>query len=123
MRRYTWGTVGDLPQWNTTGNATSWTSPTDTALFYPGNSFPGKLGAYDGPVPSIRMKLWRRAQQDIEYLLLLERETGASRSQIAAALSVWSGEGGKIPGSATFDSLTPEKMRELRASIIRQIER
>ncbi|MFH1377649.1 MAG: hypothetical protein ABIH86_02745 [Planctomycetota bacterium] len=121
MRRYTWGTVGDLPQWNTTGNASSWTSPTDTALFYPGNSFPGKLGAYDGPVPSLRMKLWRRAQQDIEYLLLLERETGASRSAVADALAVWSGEGGRIRGSATFETLTPKRLNELRTSIAKGI--
>jgi hypothetical protein len=60
------GTDGVLP-WQTIGNADSWKKADELALFYPKR--PGTDG--DAPVPSVRLKAYRRGQQDVEYLTLL----------------------------------------------------
>jgi hypothetical protein len=59
------GSDGVIP-WQTIGNDQSWKQADELALFYPG----GPVGS-DRPVPSIRLKAYRRGQQDVEYLVLL----------------------------------------------------
>ncbi|MFH1131093.1 MAG: DUF4091 domain-containing protein [Pseudomonadota bacterium] len=46
----------------------------DGLLFYPGRDFifPEEDRGIDGPLPSIRLKNWRRGIQDVEYLRLAE---------------------------------------------------
>ena len=54
------GTDGVLP-WQTIGTAGSWKKADELSLFYP---------LPDGVIPSIRLKAYRRGQQDVEYLTL-----------------------------------------------------
>jgi hypothetical protein len=83
------GADGVLP-WQTIGNAESWRRADELALFYPlpGGDFGGQRrsgvregmpGAEPGVVPSIRLKAYRRGQQDIEYLQLWARVRGLPR--------------------------------------------
>ena len=83
------GSDGVLP-WQTVGNAESWMKADTLSLFYPGRG-----GSERGPIPSIRLKAFRRGQQDVEYLTLLSQATGQPRwsvgEQARASLSL-SGE-------------------------------
>ena len=65
------GTDGVLP-WQTVGNGDSWTKADTLSLLYPPRR--GKE-----PVPSVRLKAFRRGQQDVEYLTLLSLTTGEPR--------------------------------------------
>ncbi len=49
----------------------------DGLLIYPGRDsiFPSSNQGFDGPLPSIRLKNWRRGIQDVEYLVLV-RDAG-----------------------------------------------
>jgi hypothetical protein len=70
------GADGVLP-WQTIGSEESWKTADQTALFYPGP---------EGPLASIRLKAFRRGQQDVEYLVALAQALGRDRSEIAAWL-------------------------------------
>ena len=61
----TWalGSDGVLP-WQTIGRAGSWQQADTLSLFYPGP------GGDQEPAPSVRLKAFRRGQQDVEYLTL-----------------------------------------------------
>jgi hypothetical protein len=64
---------GVLP-WQTIGTAESWRKADALSLFYPSEGpKPGR------PAPSIRLKAYRRGQQDVEYLTLLSLATGEPR--------------------------------------------
>jgi hypothetical protein len=58
---WTRGAIGVLP-WQTIGTQGAWSRGESTCLFYP---------AQGGPAASIRLKAFRRGQQDVEYLTLL----------------------------------------------------
>ena len=62
----TWclGGSGVVP-WQTVGNDKSWNEADPLSLFYPATIDSG------GPLPSIRLKAFRRGQQDVEYLTML----------------------------------------------------
>jgi hypothetical protein len=67
------GTDGIIP-WQTVGKAASWERADELSLFYPGRGR-GRNGAgpaesSPGVIPSIRLKAYRRGQQDVEYLTL-----------------------------------------------------
>jgi hypothetical protein len=66
------GTDGVVP-WQTVGRAESWQQGDRLSLFYPGRV----AGA--APVASVRLKAYRRGQQDVEYLTLLSQLTGEPR--------------------------------------------
>ncbi len=64
------GADGVLP-WKTVGRESSWQKASPLALFYP---------APDGGAhPSVRLKAYRRGQQDVEYLTILAAVTGQPR--------------------------------------------
>ena len=65
------GVDGVLP-WQTIGRSESWTTADDLSLFYPSRSG-------GEPSPSIRLKAYRRGQQDVEYLTLLGQLEGEPR--------------------------------------------
>ncbi len=96
---WTLGTDGVLP-WQTVGRGDSWTKADTLSLFYP-----GRRGSE--PVPSIRLKAFRRGQQDVEYLTLLSMTTNEPRWAIAQrvreALGL-SGERGSSDVNATEDA-------------------
>jgi hypothetical protein len=72
------GADGVLP-WQTIGREKSWQTADQTALFYPR---PGKPKHQD-PLPSVRLKAFRRGQQDVEYLTALTAALGRDRAQVA----------------------------------------
>ena len=67
------GADGVIP-WQTVGTIDSWKQADELALFYPhpGRDQAGGPGTSKSlpPVPSIRLKSYRRGQQDVEYLTL-----------------------------------------------------
>ena len=73
----TWslGADGVIP-WQTVGSADSWERADELSLFYPartrGQRGSNRSDAGGGlpPIPSIRLKAYRRGQQDVEYLML-----------------------------------------------------
>jgi hypothetical protein len=72
------GADGVIP-WQTIGTVASWTNGDPLALFYPPRD--GRPGP---PSPSLRLKAFRRGQQDVEYLALWAAKSGLPRSAIAA---------------------------------------
>jgi hypothetical protein len=116
---WTLGTDGVLP-WQTIGRGDSWREADPLALFYPG--LRGKA-----PVPSVRLKAFRRGQQDVEYLTLLALTTGEPRWAVARrvreALELAGSRGGSgLPGQEDaglirFGALRPQDLWKLRVQV------
>jgi hypothetical protein len=70
---WTLGSDGVVP-WQTIGKEASWQQADPLSLFYPGSA----IGQRE-PAPSIRLKAFRRGQQDAEYLTLFAQATGQPR--------------------------------------------
>lgn len=115
---WTLGADGVLP-WQTIGEAGSWTKADELSLFYPG---------HDGgpPVPSVRLKAYRRGQQDVEYLTLFSQTTGSPRwavaSQVRETLKLagerrGTGSAGEDAGRIDYDKLAPSDLWSLRMRI------
>ncbi|HVN79073.1 MAG TPA: hypothetical protein VMW38_08750, partial [Terriglobia bacterium] len=85
MRAWCWrawvnGADGIVP-WNTVAGMGSWDHAEPLTVFYPGMKF-----GQDEPFPSIRLKAYRRGQQDVEYLVLLAQKQGWDREAVAQAV-------------------------------------
>ena len=74
------GADGIVP-WQTIGNDESWKKGDELSLFYPATKESGGK-----VVASIRLKAYRRGQQDVEYLTALCNATGRPRWDVAQAL-------------------------------------
>ena len=98
--------------------ADSWKKADELSLFYPGRD------AQEGPVPSIRLKAYRRGQQDVEYLTLLGQVKGEPRwavgERVREALHL-TGEhkiaGGEDAGVVNFARLKPQELWALRVQV------
>jgi hypothetical protein len=116
---WTRGADGVLP-WQTIGSDESWKKADELSLFYPGRD------AKEGPIPSIRLKAYRRGEQDVEYLTLLTLASGQPRwavgETVLQALRL-SGErkgtgfGGEDAGVVDFARLKPQDVWALRVQI------
>jgi hypothetical protein len=103
--------------WLAVGSTKSWRHADDTALFYP---VPG-----DGdPVPSVRLKAYRRGQQDVEYLTLLaqvlRRPRWAVAERVREALHVagkHTASGAADAGHVRYDRLRPQDVWRLRVQV------
>lgn len=116
---WTLGLDGVLP-WQTVGTDDSWKTADELSLFYP---------AKDGgpPIPSIRLKAYRRGQQDVEYLTLLTRARKEPRRSIAGRVrltlkSAWSPKGSKPGGSEDagrigYGNLSTGDLANLRGAV------
>ena len=113
------GSDGVLP-WQTIGTAESWKAADPLALFYPG------VASIEGPVPSVRLKAFRRAQQDVEYLTLYFQVADEPRWAVGSRiLEVLGGEGkrsgtgsgGEDAGRIDFDAIGPDDLAALRDRI------
>jgi hypothetical protein len=123
---WTLGSDGVLP-WLAVGNSVSWKTGEDTSLFYPARQ------GETGPTPSIRLKAYRRGQQDIEYLTLWAQQTGEPRwaigQQVRKTLHlapVRSGTGftgDEDAGVIRFGQLLPENLWSLRMRIGEALDR
>jgi hypothetical protein len=117
------GIDGVVP-WQTIGNAGSWDRADELSLLYPGR---GRAGDGPGAIPSVRLKAYRRGQQDVEYLTLwsLSRQEPrwAVGRQVRAALSLaGTREGTGIAdaedaGRIAYARLRPQDLRALRVGI------
>jgi hypothetical protein len=115
----TWlsGQDGLLP-WLAYGKSDSWDSlaKAKNAIFYP--AF--EKWDYKGCYGSLRMKSFRDGQQDAEYLNLLARKLGATRSEVRALIGPNLFEGSvettfaEDAGTISYRALTPDKLVALR---------
>jgi hypothetical protein len=114
------GVDGVLP-WQTIGDNNSWKQADTLSLFYPAPS--GWGGA---PVPSIRLKAFRRGQQDVEYLTLWSIAKGEPRwavgRRVREALGLvaerkGTGAGGEDAGVVHYGRLRPQDLAALRDRI------
>ena len=83
------GADGVLP-WQTIGTDESWRQADTLALFYPGNP-----AGYDEPIASLRLKAFRRGQQDVEYLTLFSQLKQTPRWQMGQEVRRWLGLAGE----------------------------
>ncbi len=116
---WTLGIDGVLP-WQTIGEDHSWAKADELALFYP-------VPTGGPPVPSVRLKAYRRGEQDVEYLTLYSQMTGEPRwalaEQVRKELKL-SGQrsgtgftGGEDAGRIDYGKLAPEDFSSLRNRI------
>jgi hypothetical protein len=120
------GSDGVLP-WQTIGRDASWKTADDTSLFYPARQ------GESGPTPSIRLKAYRRGEQDVEYLTLWALQTGEPRwaigQEVRKALHVAAHRAGtgftadEDAGVIRFDRLLPENLWSLRMRIGAALDR
>jgi hypothetical protein len=114
------GCDGVLP-WQTVGRVSSWTKADPLALFYPGRT------ADREPIPSVRLKAYRRGQQDVEYLMLLTQVLKQPRWAIGqrvrealrlAGIRKGTGfTGGEDAGIVTSAQLMPQDVWALRVQV------
>lgn len=110
------GADGVLP-WQTMGTADSWKTAEDTAVFYP----PREEGGT--PQASLRLKAFRRGQQDVEYLTLLSQVTKQPRwavgQRVREALKLSATrEGGEGDDAGRFSyQLMPQDLWALRVQV------
>jgi hypothetical protein len=114
------GSDGVLP-WQTVGNGDSWRRADPLSLFYPGR------GRNEPEVvPSIRLKAYRRGQQDVEYLTLFAQVKGEPRWALGqrvrealrlAAVRKGTGYVGEDAGVIQFDHLKPQDVWALRVRL------
>ncbi len=76
------GADGVLP-WQTVGRQASWSNADELSLFYPR---PSDMSDTSDVLPSVRLKAYRRGQQDVEYLTILQQTLGAPRWQVQATV-------------------------------------
>ena len=120
---YLWclGDTGYMPWWNCFGGRGSkaWRTGDTLAIYYRGQDYPGGGDIYSGPLPSVRMKAVRRAQQDIEYLHLLAESKGWTRARVRLGLRDYADD-----PEAThlgFDDLTLDRAGQLRRAVVHAI--
>jgi hypothetical protein len=114
------GTDGVLP-WQTVGTSGSWQKADPLSLFYP-----PRARKDIGPVPSIRLKAYRRGQQDVEYLTLWGQVKGEPRwalgGRVREALRRTAerkdtGYGGEDAGVIHFSHLKAQDLWALRMRV------
>jgi hypothetical protein len=113
------GADGVLP-WLTIGTANAWTTPEATCLFYPPH------GVTAEPTPSVRLKAYRRGQQDVEYLMLLAQAMNEPRWAIGQHVRAYlklsarregTGVGGEDAGVLSYEQLKPQAVWQLRQRV------
>lgn len=115
------GTDGVLP-WQTIGTAESWRKADELSLFYPLSP-----GGKPGVVPSIRLKAYRRGEQDVEYLTLWARLQKLPRwavgQQVRDALHLSGSRqatetgGAEDAGRIDYSNLRPQDLQALRVGL------
>jgi hypothetical protein len=123
LKAYLAGADGMLP-WLALGDDSSFDKPTPTTILYPGKRF-----GIDGPLASLRLKAFRRGQQDVEYLALLAKKRRWSRDQLATAVTPLIDLNVKTrerfvddAGTPLFENLTAEQFQRIRESVAAVLE-
>ena len=119
-----WAAGGDgIVPWNTVAGAQAWERAEPLTVFYVGT----KLGSRE-PFASLRLKAFRRGQQDVEYLALLARRTGWDREAVARAVTGAVDFGGAFrqqneedAGSTSYRKVTGSQLDGLRRRVARAL--
>jgi len=127
MRAWCWrvwlnGGDGLLP-WNAVSGARAWNQAEPLTVFYPGEKF-----GQSEPFASMRLKAYRRGQQDMEYLILLSQKRGWDRDAVTHAVAggldlstsvkmTWEEDAGTI----SFDKVRDADMDALRLRVARAL--
>ena len=111
---WTMGADGSLPYYTSFSAGNGWDSPDELALVLEGK----KVGII-GPIASVRLKVLRRGQQDIEYLNLASAKYGRERVEgsLAKAVNLTAkveSRNADDPGRATFSGLNENVFESLR---------
>jgi hypothetical protein len=127
MRAWCWrvwlnGGNGLLP-WNAVRGDGVWEHAEPLTVFYPGSKF-GK----NEPFASVRLKAYRRGQQDIEYLVLLAQQRGWDRDAVAMAMGKALDLSGGVTieseedaGTINFRNVRDAQLDELRLRVARAV--
>jgi len=121
---------GVIP-WQTIGTPESWKQADQLALFYPprGPADPHRAETL-APTPSIRLKAYRRGQQDVEYLNLWAQAHHFPRWMTRAiVVETLGAEGQPGPTGATgedagrinYNHIRPQKLQRLRSFLAQDI--
>ncbi len=120
---WTLGGNGVLP-WQTVGETKSWDKADELSLFYPGKPVNSKT-----PVPSIRLKSFRRGEQDIEYLTILAATLHEPRLALANTVRQALKLSAKLnktsetdAGQLSFDQLDPGALWRLRVQVAEMLD-
>lgn len=118
------GADGIVP-WQTIGEESSWRKGDELSLFYPA------VEASGGRVtPSVRLKAYRRGEQDAEYLNLLLARTGRAREDVAKVVrrrlaldrASYRSLYAEDAGTKLYDVATPDDLENLRREIAGELE-
>jgi len=71
-----------LLQWQTIGGDRDFETANKTAMVLPGERF-----GIDGPIGTIRLKMWRSGQQDVELLAMLANKSGWNRTLVSKSVA------------------------------------
>ncbi|MEY4568086.1 MAG: hypothetical protein RLY14_3056, partial [Planctomycetota bacterium] len=130
------GIDGVLP-WQTIGSADSWKNGDELSLFYPYQngveaSSAKVLRGKGMPVPSVRLKGYRRGQQDVEYLILLQQMTAEPRWSLGEWVRTqlpWKSkregtgiESGEDAGRVQYSQVSGNDFWKLRQRIAQQLQ-
>ncbi len=127
MRAWCWrvwlnGGDGQLP-WNAVRGSEAWDRAEPLTVFYPGSKF-GKMEPY----ASLRLKAYRRGQQDIEYLILLAAKHGWDRDAVTDAVAGALDLSTKVSmaseedaGSISFGKVKDADMDRVRLRIVKAL--
>ncbi|HYF49216.1 MAG TPA: glycoside hydrolase domain-containing protein [Planctomycetota bacterium] len=121
LTRYSCGALWVLPFYTNFGDR-NWRNASDTSIYYTGANYAGTNKTYDGALPGIRMKILRRAQQDMEYLNLLAGMKGWSRDGVIEALRPWADNPESVTG-LSFTKMDAAKLAKLREAVAATIEK
>ena len=120
------GADGILP-WQTIGTADSWKTSDALALFYPKPQVAGE--ELPEVLPSLRLKGYRRGQQDVEYLTLLLKKLNRPRHDIEglvrAKLNLISTNrvnSAEDAGTLRYDSVSAQDLWEFRMNVARTLQ-
>jgi hypothetical protein len=125
MRAWCWrawlaGADGIVP-WNTVRGMQAWDRAEPLTVFYVGKKF-GK----DEPFACLRLKAYRRGQQDIEYLVLLAAAKGWDREAVTRAVSKALNLSGSVKqeyeddaGTVSFKGVKDADLESARARVAR----
>jgi hypothetical protein len=125
---WTLGADGVLP-WQTIGGAESWQTADALALFYPATAESGGK-----PAASLRLKSYRRGQQDVEYLVLWTQLTDQPRwavgETVRQALDLAAERGAANPSAGVEDAgrmryarLLPSDLWRLRRALGQELSK
>lgn len=118
------GADGILP-WQTIGTDDSWKKGDALSLFYP-----GQPAGIDGPVPSIRLKAYRRGQQLVEYLVMLEQSKRYTHWQLNQLLLKHLSMAGQLKktseedaGTVNYPAVTSDLVWQLRQQLGMELDK